>query len=356
MSKVLLFSDIHIHAHRKSSERLEHCLEALRWVFDTAIERNITEVLFLGDLFHDRQKMDTYGYVKTYDVFEEYLYNNPKFNLYLLVGNHDMYFFKRWDISSVKPLRAFPTVTVIDKPCTLGIGKHAVDFLPYTHNPSQDLAKIESPAHELLCAHIAVDGAKLNLHYSTHSEVQVEHDGDMVIVGSNVYADWDQVFLGHYHGAQNIGTNAEYVGSPLQLSFGEAFEEKHIVIYDLDTKNKEYVKNNFSPVHFIIPAEDRSNYPLEGNYVKLLTEDLGAAEVIDLQRELESEKVATFEIKPVPKQIKEHLVEDAKAILYNRDEMLERYIDEVDKNSGLGNLDKEKLLSIGMKFCEDIIS
>lgn len=325
-------------------------------MFDTAIARGIKEIIFLGDLFHDRQKLDAYGYVKTYEVFEEYLYDDPKFNLYLLVGNHDMYYFKRWDISSVKPLRAFSTVTVIDKPCTIGIGSHAVDFLPYTHNPSEDLAKIESPAHELLCAHIAVDGAKLNLHYSTRSEVQIEHDGDMVIVGSDVYADWDQVFMGHYHGPQNIGINAEYVGSPLQLSFGEAFEDKHIIVYDLDTKEKEYIKNDFSPQHFIIPYEEKNNYPLKGNYVKLMTEELGATEVIDLQRELEEDEVASFEIKPIPKKEEEHLIEDAKAILYNKDEMLEKYVEEVEKNNGLGDLKKDKLISIGSQFCEEVVA
>lgn len=350
MSKVLVTSDIHIHQHKKSSDRLNHCLDALQWIFETAIDRNIKDILFLGDLFHDRQKLDTYGYVKTYDMFEKYLYEDPKFNMYLLVGNHDMYYFQRWDVSSVKPLRAFPTVTVIEKPSTIKIGDHFVDFLPYTHDPIGDLNTLKSPSHELLCAHIAVDGAKLNLHHSTKSEVCVEHDGDMKVIGSNVYADWDQVFLGHYHGPQNVGINAEYVGSPLQLSFGEAFEDKHIIIYDLQTKKKEYIKNDFSPQHFIIPASERSSYDLNGNYVKLLTDNLDSADLVDLRKELEND-VATLEIKPILKKEEEHIIEDAKAILYNKDEMLQKYVEEVEKNNGLGELNKEKLINIGNSFC-----
>lgn len=265
-----------------------------------------------------------------------------------------MYFYKRWDTSSVKPLRAFPTVTVIESPSTLTVEGHPIDFLPYTHNPIQDLQKIESPKHKLLCGHIAVDGAKLNLHHATKSEVQIENDGDMTIVGSDVYANWDQVFLGHYHGAQNIGINAEYVGSPLQLSFGEAFEEKHIIIYDLETQEKEYVKNTFSPVHLILSTDERSNYQLEGNFVKLLTEDLAAAEVIELQEELEQQKVATYEIKPVPQKIEEHVVEDAKAILYNQEEMMEKYVEEIERTTGLGDLDRPKLIEVGKKLAERI--
>ena len=354
MTKVLIASDVHIHQHKKNSDRLTHCLDVLRWIFQTAVERDIKEILFLGDLFHDRQKLDTYGFVRTYEIFEEFLYKDPKFNLHLLVGNHDMYFFKRWDISSVKPLRAFPTVTVVEEPCTCSVAGHDVDFLPYTHNPIQDLQKIKSPGHKLLCAHIAVDGAKLNLHHETKSEIQIENDGDMVIVGSDVYANWDQVFLGHYHGAQNIGINAEYVGSPLQLSFGEAFEEKHIIIYDLDSQEKEYVVNDFSPVHYIVPAEDRHNYELEGNFVKILTQDLSASEVVELRQDLETDKVASYEIKPIPQKVDEHIIEDAKAILHNQSEMMDKYVEEVDRSNGLGELDRDKLIKIGKGLAEKI--
>jgi hypothetical protein len=41
LSKVLLFSDIHIHKHKKSESRLADCLKCLQWVFDVARKNNI---------------------------------------------------------------------------------------------------------------------------------------------------------------------------------------------------------------------------------------------------------------------------------------------------------------------------
>ena len=64
--KILIFSDIHIHPHKKSAERLNHCLEALDWAFDTAKSKGIDKIIFLGDLFHDRQKIDVLAYQKAF--------------------------------------------------------------------------------------------------------------------------------------------------------------------------------------------------------------------------------------------------------------------------------------------------
>ena len=132
MSKVLIFGDVHCYPHKRSSERLQHCIDALDWVFSTAIERQIENVIFLGDLFHDRQKIDLLTYQKTYEVFEKYLINmaretidggghsrrTPPFKIYLLLGNHDLWHYTKWDVSSVTPLRAINGVNIVDKPST----------------------------------------------------------------------------------------------------------------------------------------------------------------------------------------------------------------------------------------------
>jgi hypothetical protein len=44
----------------------------------------------------------------------------------------------------------------------------------------------------------------------------------------------------------------------------------------------------------------------------------------------------------------EHVIQDAKAILFKQDEMLTRYVDEV----GTDGLDRDLLLKIGREICE----
>jgi DNA repair exonuclease SbcCD nuclease subunit len=353
MAKILIFSDLHIHPHKRSTDRMEDCLKSLEWIFETAIDRDIKTIVCAGDLFHDRQKIDVLTYQRTFEVFEKYLCRDElPFYVHLLLGNHDMFHYQRWDVTSVTPLRQLPGVTVVDRPSKVKLGGSDVEvgFLPYSKDPIDDLKTIDKPnGHKLLFAHIAVDNAIWNVRAQTRSEVSVEHDGDMVKVSDEIFREWDQTFLGHYHAEQKLNYNVEYIGSPLQLDFGEAFQHKHIIVYDTETHEKEYIRNTFSPQHFIIPASDVSKYDLKNNFVRIEVEDMAETEVIDLRRTIvENTDVGSLEILPA-KKIKDegHIIDDAKAILLKQDEMLQQYVDEVDKNQTLDGLDKDQLIAVG---------
>ena len=147
MSEVLLFSDLHCHCHKRNAERLEDCLKALNWVFETARKRGIKSILFGGDLFHDRQKIDVFTYQKTYDVLYENLIKE-EFDLYVLLGNHDLWYNDKTNVSSVTPLKALPGVKIIDEPCRLKIENHYWDFIPFTHNPVNALSSLDSQQGE----------------------------------------------------------------------------------------------------------------------------------------------------------------------------------------------------------------
>lgn len=357
--KILVFSDIHVDAHKKSGERLEDCLKTLEWVFQTAENRNIENIVFVGDLYHDRQKINVFAYQKTFEIFLKYLENSTK-NVYLLLGNHDLWFYERWDISSVVPLKAIRGVTVVDRPCTLEVAGHPLSFLPYTHDPASDLSKIKnSSKHKVLFGHVAIDGAILNTLHNTQAEVSIEHDGEMTKVSADVFSDWDRVFLGHYHAAQHLNSQVEYVGSPLQLSFGEAFQDKHIIEYDLDTGVKEYIINDFSPKHLIVRAKDVDKYDLNKNFVKIIVDEIIGSDIVEMRNELSTKyNIATLEIKAVPKEAAEdeHVVEDAKSILFQEsDKLIIKYIEDIEKNSAL-TLDKDRLITIGQLIMQGLVN
>lgn len=359
MSKVLIFTDVHVHCHKKSQERLNDCLKALEWVFKTAIERGIKNILFLGDLFHDRQKIDVLTYQRTFEILEKYTGSDganakPDINLYLLLGNHDLWHFEKCDISSVNPLRSLNGVTVIDQPCTLEIDGQPISFLPYTHDPINDIKKLNNNSKfKILCGHLAVDGAILNS-AGSHSEVAIEHDGEMVKCDGQMFVEWQQVFLGHYHAAQKVNQKVEYIGSPLQLSFGEAFQDKHILIYDLESHEKEYVTNDFSPKHLVLHESDLDKYDLKGNFVKVVVDKMDDSDVIVMRHELTTKNLpATLAIEQNRQKVVDVAdIQDAKAILYKQDEMLERYIEDRKKNDLLGDLEEKILLEIGQLICQ----
>lgn len=357
MAKACVFTDLHFHRHKDRVDRLLHCVEVLHWVFRVAADYKCNYIFFLGDLLHERDKIDLLNYLKCFEVFMKHMIEDAADrDMYLLVGNHDMYHQKTWDVNSVKPFSAIPRVHIINKPCQMNFGKCMVDWLPYTANPVQDLAELKKTtggAGDLLLGHVAVHGAKLNTFYGTKADVIVEYDNDMVPVDIGVFQDWKAVKLGHYHGAQVMG-NIEYIGSPLQLTFGEAFQQKHIVILDLEDLSQEYVINDFSPKHLIVSPQDIENesYDLDNSFVRLAVDHLTNKQVVDIQKSvLDKYKLLSFDTKPKERTIEEDMVvmEGAKSILKDTAKMLENYVKERGVPDGLK---EDKLKKIGNRCLE----
>ena len=352
--KALIFSDIHIHPHKKSQERLDDCLKALEWVFETARANKIKNIICLGDLFHDRRTIDILSYNKTFDIFEKHQHSGEPFNIYLLLGNHDLWYYERLDVSSVAPFKNIPNTTVINKPCTINISSFPVSFLPFTHNPIEEMKKIDNNSnYKVLMGHVAIDGAMLNPHARTISEVSVENDNEMVLISSDKFKEWNYVFLGHYHAEQVIDGFIEYVGSPLQLDFGEVFQQKHIIIYDLETHDRKYIINDFSPKHLIISDEKENKHSLKNNFVILETsKDVGDPALIDIRNKVSESEVKSVVVRRKPKEIVEDKkdIETLKLNLSRREDMISSYIDHLSSSAGF-SFDKEKLKRFGLSIC-----
>ena len=356
--KALVFSDLHLHKHKDRIDRLQDCLDVLNWVFDTALQQGCEQIFFLGDIFHERAKIDVLNYLKTFEVmFSRMTGDCQNIEFYMLVGNHDMYHRERWDVNSVKPLSAIPGVHIIQTPVSTRIGGRQIDWLPHAENPIVEIEKLKENSGDILFAHIAVHGAALNTMFGTKSDVIVEHDNEMIPVDVNCFDNWSMTVLGHYHGAQKLNDKVEYVGSPLQLGFGEAFQTKHVMILDLETLNKEYIENTFSPKHLIVTPEDVQNdaYNLTGHFVRIAVSDIGRGDLVDLKRKISQEsQPLSLDMKQKDKKKGEddsHIVEEARAILKDTKAMLKQYIDDVGVPDGL---DKDRLLTMGFKCLEEV--
>lgn len=361
MNNILLFSDLHLHSHKKSEDRLNDGIQVLKWVFDSAIEYKVENVLFLGDFFHDRTKIEILTMHRVYEVFSQYFGGNETpFDLYLLLGNHDMWHRDKWDIYSPAFLGAFKGVHIIDKPCSKLIQGHWIDFLPFTENPIYDLAKLNdlTPRKDgekrMLCSHLAIDVAKLNKF--TEADVVIEHDHEMIKIGYDLIKGWTQVYLGHYHGEQTLGDRdeVEYIGSPYELTRSESGQRKHLILHDLDTFHKRYLINEFSPKHLILTPDQIEECDLSRHFITLVVSDTTSqTDVSDIRQDiLQNHKVGSLEIRHDRKKrekLDEAIVMDAKAILETQDKMVERYVKECpeDKRSGLC---VDLLLKIGIRL------
>lgn len=349
MNKVLIFSDIHIAAHKGSLDRLDDCLKVLEWVFHIAREMKIKVIIFAGDLFQNRQKIQVIAYQKTFELFEK----NSDIDTYLLLGNHDLWYDERCDISSVLPLRALNKVHIVGDPCTINILGHDIDFIPYTKNPKQHIDKYFKNKSDVLFGHLAVNGAYLNTYYKTVSDVSVECDDDMVKVDVTIFDGWKKVFLGHYHGEQKLNKYVEYIGSPLQLNFSEVFQTKHIIALDLDTLDCDYINNAFSPKHLIIDENEIDKYDINNNFVQVVSSNLNSSKILDIKKSLEG-KVGELKFKEIRLNKDANLkidLDKSKKILSDG-EVIEKYIEAMQPKT----LDINKLMSIGRTITSKVSS
>jgi hypothetical protein len=136
------------------------------------------------------------------------------------------------------------------------------------------------------------------------------------------------------------------------LYFGEANQDKHVIIFDTKTAKKKYIKNDFSPIHLILKEKDLGNHNLEGNFVQVYVDDTSTVNIADIKAEIaKNNKVGSLQIKQRKSVNDEHLIQDATAILQKEDEMLKEYVNQV----GTEGLDKDVLLNFGNKIIESKI-
>ena len=350
--KALIYADLHSHTHKGLQERLQHCVDVQDWVFRVAEEKQVDYIWFLGDLFHETEKIDVLNYLRTYECFMKHMIDDAHDrDVFLLVGNHDMYLRVRWDINSVKPFSAIPRVQIVDKPISMKMGGRQIDWMPHTENPIKEIDSLKSlnGQGDILLGHMAIHGALLNTYHGTKSDTLVEYDNGMVPVDVKIFDGYKKVFLGHYHGAQHLNDHVEYVGSPLQLTFGEAFQQKHVIILNLETLEKEYVVNDFSPQHLIISPDDvrHDNYDLTGKFVRLVQSSLGRQEISDLKMDiLKKHQVLSLDVKEKEKNTAEDqtIIADARSILTDPNRMVDTWV----KMKGVPDgLDEKRLIEKG---------
>ncbi|MEG2574786.1 MAG: exonuclease SbcCD subunit D [Christensenella sp.] len=98
-------------------------------------------------------------------------------------------------------------------------------------------------------------------------------------VGTDVFAGFDYVALGHLHRAQNVGKNVRYSGTPIKLAFNEAGAVKSMTIIDTKDFSREeipiYMKHDLRVISgkYSELLSTAQNDPHKDDYIKIELED-----------------------------------------------------------------------------------
>lgn len=250
---VLLVGDPHLKV-----SRIEDAKEFLDKLLSVVSTGKYTKVVILGDLF------DTFAVIRSEILSLWYSFLTSassvvgKENLVLIVGNHD-YAGAKGGTHALEPFKNI--AKVIDEVDVIEIGGLKCYFLPFRRENTdfEGLAAEMEPGKVLFC-HQSFNGAKFeNGFYDPHGA-----DPDSV-------GHLAKVISGHIHSRQSVGSNIYYPGTPFQQSFGEAGQEKGLVVMAIgsDVEGKASVLESISldmPRFHVLEFDSASKVSLPKNF------------------------------------------------------------------------------------------
>jgi len=239
--KVCLIADLHVGVHQNSIFWHETSLKWAEWLRDQLLEKEITDIFILGDVYHYRDEVA----VNTIHVVNQILSLWKDFNIVILVGNHDAYYKDRADINSLSILNGKNNITVIDQTSTFTVFGKTLTFLPW----GAKLADL--PKSDIAFGHLEIESFKMN------SFKLCEHGTKT----SDILRQAKLVFTGHFHlrdeREYDNGTIV-YVGNPFEMDFGDTGTTKGYYILDIPTSEYCFYENTISPKHKKLTLTDIS--------------------------------------------------------------------------------------------------
>lgn len=216
--KLLLTADIHLTnslPHSKMmayglTDRFQDQLNVLDQIYKYAEEHN-APIVVIGDLF-DKRLVDA----MTITHVVEAISRHPT-PLYIIPGNHDAIDPVRGEFYMTEVFKALGhnNLCVFDSVSTIHLFGCNHHFVPFgsVENNREEIRQLPKSKNDILYFHNNVVGAKVG---SWMCEVGL---------GTEELSGFGKVFAGHFHKSQPIGDNGMYVGSPMQLHYGEEGNE-----------------------------------------------------------------------------------------------------------------------------------
>ena len=255
--RIYVLGDLHLGVRNNSLEWSEIQRDFLLNFFLKEVDRSGFDpeqdiLLQVGDWNHVRESTNVRIHQASLEIAAK-LCAKFKKGVYVILGNHDVYYKDRNDTHSLKGYDLmFKNFFVFEKPKLLTINSHQVLLLPWNEDHEELKQVIASHSPDLVFCHADFKGFNLN------PVTKLEHGLELSEI-SNV----KRIYSGHIHIRQEKG-NVLYVGTPYEMDRGDRGNLKGFYILDLsgDSVKEEFIKNDFSPRYVKFDLYDVLNLPL----------------------------------------------------------------------------------------------
>ena len=329
--RAAVFTDIHLGLKSNSKTHNTDCDEFVDWYIEQAKENNCETGIFCGDWHHNRSSVN----ISTLDYTVRCLEKLGKSfdNFYMFVGNHDLYYKDRRDISSTNFARHIPGVTVLDEFTEI----EDVALVPWLVD--NEWQKIERSQTKYMFGHFELPTFLMNAH------VQMPEHGDL---RATHFQNQKYVFSGHFHKRQIKG-NIHYIGNAFPHNYADAWDdERGMVIVDRENDlEPQYINWDACPKYRTVTLSqllDPENDIIKDKMYLRVSIDIPISyEEASFIKETYVKQYNCREITLIPqKQIDEITTELDISKFESVDEIVSREIVEIDSES----FDKKMLLDI----------
>lgn len=222
--KAIICGDLHI-GIKNDSEFIDYQILELNKFIDFTLKSDVKNVIFLGDIFHSRQTIDISILHKVLNCFERLW----ELNVYMLAGNHDVYFKTSNDINSLSTILKKYNFTIIDKePKSIIIDEERCIFVPWINKKNSDICldSIKKSSARFCFGHFAINDFHLVRGIKERNGLK-----------QSVFKKFEKTFSGHFH-LKDDQKNISFVGSFTQLDQNDYNDKKRII--KIDTTKKIY--------------------------------------------------------------------------------------------------------------------
>ena len=255
--KIALINDTHFGARNDSPIFLEHFLNYFETQFFPYLKQhNINTVFHLGDLLDRRKYVNFHTLSAIQQRFIKHI-EDLNLDFYCVIGNHDTYFRNTNDINSVTELFG-SKMHIVSSPCEIemddGIKFLALPWINKT-NYDESINAIKNSSAEYAIGHLEIAGFQVLR--------GVKHEEGLDV---GVFNKFETVFSGHFH-CKQADKNIEYLGTQYQITFNDLNERKGFHVFDTDTRELEYIRNE-SNLFYQIGYDDKNYDMMETDFSK----------------------------------------------------------------------------------------
>jgi len=245
--RVAIITDSHFGARKGSKLFHDYFEQFYKNVFFPTLEKEkITTVMHLGDAFDSRKSIDYQSLEWTKRVVLDPLL---KYDVHMLVGNHDAYYKNTNSVNSPSLLlQNYSNIKTYSDPEVIKIGNLNVLLIPWicADNEEKTLRLIKKSGCKVAMGHLELNGFQA---YRGHTM----DDG----MDSIMFDDFTKVFSGHYHTRSTNGV-VFYLGNPYEMYWNDVNDTRGFHIFDTETLEHTPVDNPYR-MYYIIHYED-TNY------------------------------------------------------------------------------------------------